>query len=202
MDYEQITGYLLRHFFTHWRRSADSDGFTDSEVFNPNNPAQGLFTPVLLPNMPDDRFNDAREGAIDKFPDVRRGWQTHEGFVSVSVIHDDSAQTTIGVAPNRRFERSGFVDCIIYTREGYGVYSHDVIASKFRDIFEGKRVDMVRAARVEVDAGLNVVINDGIYYVVLGAPVYFDAARYTVAGNEDGAFSSVATVPFHYDVIK
>lgn len=72
-------------------------------------------------------------------------------WVRIAIIHTTADQTTVGSAPNRKFERRGnvFVHLFAPVDAGYGTladYADDV-----RTVLEGKRLDglLLYAARTE-----------------------------------------------------
>ena len=131
MTYAQVSSYLLRYFYARWGK--EDMHFDIDKPFD----AKYLLTPVTLINQTDDLLNRVVDGEA-----VNDGGNE---FVQVGVYFDESYQTTIAPVGRRTFERLGFIQCTIYTPIGEGKYRHDELAGRFRDIFEGKRIDSILA---------------------------------------------------------
>ncbi len=169
ISYDTIRATLFKQFYEGWRDD-DSD-------YDPSRPDSDLFAPVIYDNELEDRFVE-NEFESAKFPEVRDGWTPSDGWIYFSIDFGAASQTTIGEQGKRRFTRDGFITAILYTRAFGGVYNHDTLSDKVKQVFEGKRI---------VDGE---------------AVVYVGAMSYTSAGSEDGIFSSVCTLPFEFDEIR
>lgn len=83
-------------------------------------------------------------------------------WVRLLVRETKSEQYTLGAVGQRKFRRQGQIILMIYALANAGEKRSDVLAQKFRDIFEGADIDDVRC----FDAHVIEQGNEGAWYRV------------------------------------